>query len=242
MTALPGPAGGEPYFGVVTGVVEKVEDDPEHECRVQLKLLRFDSAMITEWCRVAQPYAGNGYGVSLVPEEGDEVLVAFDQGDLRFPIVIGCLYNGIDKPPTHRSRNKDEKLLRTKHGHELVLDDSPGNEAVRLTSSAGHRITLDDANKSVVVRTASNGTVTVTADGSVEISAGSGSVTISGPSVTLETPKVNLGSNASQPVLAGTAFATWALSHTHPVAPSGVTGTPLPPGPSPLAPKVQVAM
>ncbi|MFF3456887.1 phage baseplate assembly protein V [Streptomyces sp. NPDC002730] len=242
MTGMPGPAVDKRYFGVMTGVVERVEDDPEKECRVQLSLPWFDGATITEWCRVAQPYAGNGYGASFVPEKGDEVLVAFDQGDMRFPIVIGCLYNGVDKPPTHRSGSRDEKLLRTKHGHELALDDSSGKEAVRLTSSAGHRIELDDAGSSVVVRTASGGKVTVTADGSVEISAGSGPVTVTGGSVTLDAPQVKLGTGTSEPVLPGTTFEDWFRTHTHPVVSPVATGPVTYTGPAPMSTTVQVAL
>ncbi|WP_405809949.1 phage baseplate assembly protein V [Streptomyces sp. NBC_00210] len=243
MTGMPGPAVDKRYFGVATGVVERVEDDPEKECRVQLKLPWFDSATITEWCRVAQPYAGNGYGASFVPEKGDEVLVAFDQGDMRFPIVIGSLYNGVDKPPTHRASGRDEKLLRTRHGHELVLDDSSGKEAVRLTSSAGHRIELDDAGRSVVVRTASGGKVTVTADGSVEISAGAGPVKVTGGSVTLDAPQVRLGTGASQHVVPWETFLPWFIGHTHPIVSPVATGPALPaPGPPPMSTTVQVAL
>lgn len=249
MSAMPGLTVDKKYFGVATGIVQRVEDDPEKECRVQLTLPWYDGATISEWCRVAQPYAGNGYGASFVPEQGDEVLVAFDQGDMRYPVVIGCLYNGVDKPPTHRTGGRDEKLLRTKHGHELALDDSTGRQAVRLTSSAGHRVELDDAGNSVVVRTASGGKVTVAADGSVEITAGSGPVTVSGgsvtvtaDSVTLDAPQVKLGSGASEPALTGTTFANWVLAHTHTVGPPGVTGTALPTAPAPMSTTVRVAL
>jgi uncharacterized protein involved in type VI secretion and phage assembly len=36
----------------------------------------------------------------VLPEVDDEVLVAFDHWDIRFPVVIGRLWNGVDKPPT----------------------------------------------------------------------------------------------------------------------------------------------
>lgn len=250
MTAMPGPVLDNMYFGVVTAIVVRVEDDPEKECRVKLKLPWFHGAMISDWCRVTQPYAGNGYGASFVPEQGDEVLVAFNHGDMRYPVVIGCLYNGVDKPPTHRTGGRDEKLLRTKHGHELALDDSSGKEAVRLTSSAGHRIELDDAGGSVVVRTASGGRVTVTADGSVEISAGSGPVTIGGgsvtitaDSVTLDAPQVKLGTGASDHAVSWEKFLPWFTQHTHPVPGSGTTLQAVPPPgvPAPMSTTVRVA-
>ena len=107
----------------------------------------FDDEMVSEWCRVAQPYAGNGYGVFLVPEVGDEVLVAFIHGDMRLPIVLGGLYNGQDKPPTSRQDDTDQKLIRTKAGHELLFDDSDGTERVTLETAGGHALDLDDAGR-----------------------------------------------------------------------------------------------
>ncbi|MEV8435316.1 phage baseplate assembly protein V [Streptomyces sp. HUAS 31] len=229
---MPGTAVDKRYYGVATGTVEQVEGDPEKECRVRLRLPWFDDSTITDWCRVAQSYAGRGYGACFVPEVGDEVLIAFFQGDMRYPIVVGSLYNGKDKPPTHRERDRDEKLVRTKHGHTLVLDDSPGRESVRLASAAGHRIELDDAGRAVTVRTASGGKVTVTADGSVEISAGSGPVTVRAASVTVDAAQVNLGTGASLSPVVWEKLGPWLSTHVHPSA-AGPTSPPTPPLPVP---------
>ena len=89
------------YYGVYEALVSDV-NDPANEGRVKIKMPWFDEQMETEWCRVRQFYAGNGYGAFFVPEVGDEVLIAFIQGDMRQPIILGGLYNGNDKPPSHR--------------------------------------------------------------------------------------------------------------------------------------------
>ena len=159
------------YYGVVEAIVAKVTDDPEHECRVTLRFPFFDGATAeSDWCRVVQPYAGNGYGAVFVPEEGDEVLVAFVHGDMRFPIVLGGLYNGVDKPPTDRTASQDQKLIKTKHGHQVLLDDSQGQEAIRITTAGGHELILDDA----------SGTVAVTGNGVKITLEDSGTVTVQG--------------------------------------------------------------
>jgi phage baseplate assembly protein V len=77
--------------------------------------------METDWCRVRQFYAGNGYGAVWVPDLGDEVLVAFIQGDMRQPIVLGGLYNGKDRPPAQDPR---ERMICSKNGHKLRFIDS----------------------------------------------------------------------------------------------------------------------
>ena len=213
------------YYGVVEALVAKVTGDPEHECRVTLRFPFFDGATAeTDWCRVAQPYAGNGYGAVFVPEEGDEVLVAFVHGDMRFPVVLGGLYNGADKPPTDRTASKDQKMVRTKHGHQVVLDDSQGNEAIRITTAGGHELILDDA----------SGTVAVTGNGVKITLEDSGTVTVQGTKVVVEATNIALGSSAASlsPVL-GEEFLTIFNSHTHalPFPPVGATlpGTALPP-------------
>jgi uncharacterized protein involved in type VI secretion and phage assembly len=83
------------FYGVVEAVVVEVVD-PDKEGRVKIQFPWFDEEMVTEFCRVRQFYAGNGYGAFFVPEAGDEVLVAFVHGDMRMPVILGGLYNGKD--------------------------------------------------------------------------------------------------------------------------------------------------
>ena len=232
------------YYGVVEAIVAKVTDDPEHECRVTLRFPFFDGATAeSDWCRVAQPYAGNGYGAVFVPEVGDEVLVAFVHGDMRFPIVLGGLYNGMDKPPTDRTASADQKMVRTKHGHQVVLDDSQGKEAIRITTAGGHELILDDAGGTVAVTgngvkitLEDSGTVTVqgtnvTVQGT-NVTVQGTNVTVKGSTVTVEAARINLGSAEAllSPIL-GEAFMLIFNTHTHVATPiiGGPTTPPVPP-------------
>jgi uncharacterized protein involved in type VI secretion and phage assembly len=135
------------YYGVYEAIVTEV-NDPSKEGRAQVRFPWFDEQMTTEWCRVRQFYAGNDYGAFFVPEVGDEVLVAFIQGDMHFPVILGGLYNGQDKPPTARAADKDQKMIRTKGRHEILLDDTRNQELVRIKTRGGHQITLDDTSGS----------------------------------------------------------------------------------------------
>src|SRR4029453_4492610 len=97
------------YYGVVEALVEAVDGDDEG--RVKLRFPWFDDGTVTDWGRVTQLYPANGYGSVFVPEQGDEVLVAFVHGDMRFPIVLGGLYNGSDKPPAAPVEGRDRKTI-----------------------------------------------------------------------------------------------------------------------------------
>lgn len=139
------------YYGVAEAIVVDV-NDPGKQGRVKLNFPWFDGGeAISDWSRVAQTYAGNGYGSFFVPEVGDEVLVAFIHGDLRLPIVVGALYNGSDLPATHRASDKDEKLIRTRAGHQVLMVDTAGQEKVEVTTKKGHKLVLDDAGDSITL-------------------------------------------------------------------------------------------
>ena len=207
------------YYGVVEALVAKVTDDPEHECRVTLRFPFFDGGVAeSDWCRVAQPYAGSGYGAVFTPEVCDEVLAAFVQGDMRFPIVLGGLFNGDDKPPTDRTASRDQKVIRTKHGHQLLFDDSAGQKAIRITTAGGHQLILDDA----------AGTVAITGNGVKITLEDTGTVTLQGAKVTVDAPQIALGSAASQSLILGELFLGLYNGHTHASA-VGPTAPPLPP-------------
>ena len=229
------------YFGVYSATVTKVEDDKAKEGRVKIICHWFDEQTEMDWCRVAQVYAGNGYGAFFTPEPGDEVLLAFDNGDMRAPIILGGLYNGKDKPPTFRSSTKDQKMIHTKGGNELLLDDTPNKKRVKLTTSGGHTADLSDVDKKILLQSSGGQTVTLD-DGAKKITvqagsttitmdASSGSVTIAGGPITLQSNQIFLGASgsATHPVPFGEVLLSIFNAHTHVcTAPGTPSATPLP--------------
>jgi uncharacterized protein involved in type VI secretion and phage assembly len=213
--------------GVVTAIVVDNED-PLGEGRVRLTYPWLHASMETEWCRVCQLYAGDGYGSFFVPEKGDEVLVSCVHGDLNEAIVLGGLYNGKDKPAGKREKppGADEKLIRTKGKHQVLLDDTSNKKKIEIKSSAGQVLLLDDKDNKVVISTGSgqsiemkkNGnSITLTTTGGQSITLdGSGGITLKGPTtIKLDGTKVDIGTAASQPALLGTLFMTMFSTHTH---------------------------
>jgi len=150
------------FYGVFTGIVTSVVQDKSKEGKVTVTLPWFDDQTELE-CRVCQIYAGKGYGAFFVPEERDEVLVAFINGDMRFPIILGGLYNGVDKPPTFRATDKDQKMIRTKGGHQLILDDTSGAEKITIVDKSGNNsIEIDSVGDAITI-SAKTGKLTLNA-------------------------------------------------------------------------------
>ena len=171
------------FYGVAEALVESVED-PQQEGRVRVRLPWFDSREVSDWCRVANLFAGNGYGSTWTPEPEDEVLVAFVHGDLRLPIILGGLYNGRDKPPRARTATSNQKTLRTKAGHEVLLDDSSGSLGVEVRTSAGHRLRLDDVSNEITLEVSGGPSLVMRQSGS-DVQIRATSITLDATSITL---------------------------------------------------------
>jgi uncharacterized protein involved in type VI secretion and phage assembly len=133
--------------GVVIGIVTN-NRDPDGMGRVRLNFPWRNETKESDWARLATLYAGNGRGTVFYPEVNDEVLVAFEQGDINHPYVIGGLWNGRDNPPEANSDGKNNiKKIRSRSGHEIIFcdDSDTKKEKIEIHSSAGHTVILDDA-------------------------------------------------------------------------------------------------
>ena len=104
------------------------------------------------WMRYAQPWAGNVWGSLSIPRDGQEVVVAFEQGDPDRPIAIGSVYNSINMPPFELPVNKNYSGLKTStptgsadQFSGLAFNDTKGSEEVRLHSERNMTIQVENA-------------------------------------------------------------------------------------------------
>jgi hypothetical protein len=110
--------------GVATGRVINLLD-PQGLGRVQVQLPFIDSIDLQPWARIATLSAGAFYGSYFVPQVGEDVLLAFEHGDVRVPYVIGSLWNAFPARPPLPSPLTQQRLLRTPLGNQIVLGDVP---------------------------------------------------------------------------------------------------------------------
>lgn len=167
-------------YGVVVATVTSVED-PEKLGRVKVSYPWLGENAEGTWARVTAPMAGNGMGIYFMPEIGDEVLVAFEHGDGRFPYVIGSLWSGKTKPPLKLGEGKnDVRLIKSRSGHVIRLTDEDGKEKIEIIDKSGkNHVSID---------TATN-TITIAADKDVTISAPKGTIK-------LDAQKIEIASSA----------------------------------------------
>jgi uncharacterized protein involved in type VI secretion and phage assembly len=158
--------------GVVSGIVDDV-NDPDQSGRVRVRFPWLADKYTSDWCRVVHAGAGKERGFFILPEVGDEVLVAFDQGEVRRPYVLGGLYNGQDTAKTGPGNLFDgsthavnNRLFTSRTGHQLVFIDAADHCGVVVSTGDGKiAIRLDQADKKIDIT--SSGAVTITADGDV---------------------------------------------------------------------------
>jgi uncharacterized protein involved in type VI secretion and phage assembly len=138
-------SGQERINGVMVAIVSNNED-PEQMARVKVSYPWRGSSDESHWARIAVLSAGKDRGMYFLPEVGDEVLVAFEGGDINHPYVIGSLWNGKDKPPEKNDGGKnDKRVIKSRSGHQIIMDDKDGKEKLTLKSKGGQMIVLDDS-------------------------------------------------------------------------------------------------
>lgn len=163
--------------GVALALVTQNKDD-ESQCRVKVSYPWHENPRDSYWARLAMPMAGASRGMVFIPEVGDEVLVAFEREDLRFPYILGALWNGKDKPPLANDDGKnDKRILTSRKKHHLLFDDGTRG-VVELAHVKGRRITIDDngilitdENGNEVKIDTTSGAMTLKASGDLKISA-----------------------------------------------------------------------
>ena len=148
-----GTAGGAPINGVVIAQVTD-NNDPNNQARVKLKFPWLDDNYESDWARVTQLGAGPNSGALFMPEVNDEVLVAFEFGDIRRPFVVGSLYNGQDTPNLGNSLFNNGQVMRrgliSRKGHQFIFFDDPNKAGVAIISSDGNlKISLNETNSEI---------------------------------------------------------------------------------------------
>ena len=114
--------------GVVIALVTDV-NDPTGQGKIKVRFPWMSDSEVgdnhqSDWIRIAAGMGGNNRGTFFMPEVNDEALVAFEHGDVRFPYVLGFLWNGQDHPPADHVRLR---RIQSVNGHRISFIDSTAN-------------------------------------------------------------------------------------------------------------------
>ncbi len=176
-------------YGVVLGIVTNNQDE-DNLGRVKLRFPWLSDGDESFWARLAMPMAGAERGMFFLPDVDDEVLVAFEHGDINRPYVVGALWSGTDKPPLANDDGENNiKQIKTRSGHTITLNDTDGEETIEI-------IDKTESNK-IIINSAEN-TITVESAGDLTLKAPDGVMSLEAKEVAIaSTDAMTIESGAS---------------------------------------------
>jgi phage protein D/phage baseplate assembly protein gpV len=187
----------EKFYGVyIAKVLEPpmIGSDPDPAstlgARVKVTFPWLSDTNMSGWARVCVPQAGMNSGVYFMPSVGDSVVVAFQDGEISMPVVIGSVWDGPAKPPVYPPvpPNMLKSVIKTRLGHTIVLDDTPGPAMVTVQHALGSQIVMG-----------ADGSITVNANTMLNLNAST--IAMSAKSaINLTAPNVNVAVTAAMSV------------------------------------------
>ncbi len=159
--------------GPVAAIVTDI-DDPEKLGRVRVKFPWLNDTFSSGFARICAPSSGKERGFFFIPEVNDEVLVAFEHGNINYPYVIGGLWNKKDPPPkgtgssVYDSKGVNQRVIRSRSGHRVILDDTQGKEQILVENHTGN-VSILMASKDNSITIKSKGNFTIETDGAFSV-------------------------------------------------------------------------
>ena len=150
----------EPGQTMLVGIVTD-NKDPKGWGRVKVKFPTLTEDHSSNWARVVGVGAGPQRGFDCLPEINDEVLVAFEHGDIHRPYVLGGVWNGKDKPPAAVEDSVQDgkvrlRTIKTRTGHvvQFVEEDGSGRkDGIYIETAGGYKISLNDSEMAIEIVT-----------------------------------------------------------------------------------------
>lgn len=124
--------------------------DPEGLNRVLVRFLARGPASgesATAWAIVAVPFAGDAMGAFMIPDVGARVVLGCLNGDPRYPVVIGSLWDGTTASPETlggSGASVDRWSMTGKAGTRIAIVEEGGSSRIEIETAGGRRAVLDD--------------------------------------------------------------------------------------------------
>ncbi|MBS1744744.1 MAG: type VI secretion system tip protein VgrG [Bacteroidetes bacterium] len=176
--------------GLQTGIVNKLESDPQSEFRVLIQLPTQGGADEAIWARVATLDAGNNRGSYYRPEIGDEVIVGFIDNDPMHAIILGCLHSSKNASPVTPADANNIKGFYSREKMRWQFDDD--KKEILFETPSGNKILMSEDQKGIALED-QNGNKIVMNDSGIEITSSkdlkikaSGDVTVEGTNIEIK--------------------------------------------------------
>jgi Rhs element Vgr protein len=176
--------------GLHIGIVTQIEDDPDSEFRVKIRIPIISPDDEGSWARISTLDAGNARGSFFRPEVDDEVVVGFLNDDPRSPVILGMLHSSSLAAPLTPTSDNFQKGFFTRENIQLVFDDD--KKSVTILTPGNNSIVISDDKKSIVLTDQNNNKIEMSDKGiilesgkDISLKASSGDIKIEGMNITL---------------------------------------------------------
>lgn len=176
--------------GLHIAVVTQIEDDPDSEFRVKVRIPVISADDEGSWARIATLDAGNARGSFFRPEVDDEVVVGFLNDDPRSPVILGCLHSSSLAAPLTPTSDNYQKGFFTRENIQLLFDDE--KKSVTIKTPGDNSIVIDDDAKSIILKDQNNNKIEMSDKGiiiesgaDISLKASSGDIKVEGMNITL---------------------------------------------------------
>lgn len=188
--------------GLQIGVVVQLENDPDGEDRILVKLPMVDNAARGIWTRVATLDAGSQRGSFFRPEIGDEVIVGFINDDPRDAITLGMLHSSAKPAPLPGQDDNHIKGFVTRSQMKLLFDDD--QKIITVETPAGNKVVISEADQTITTTDQTGNTskmspsgIEIKSPGDIKVEA-TGNITVKATGdLTLEGKNVNVKATAA---------------------------------------------
>jgi uncharacterized protein involved in type VI secretion and phage assembly len=149
--------------GLQIGKVVQLQEDPDGEDRILVRLPIINNSARGIWARMASLDAGSNRGAFFRPEIEDEVIVGFVNDDPRDAIVLGMLNSSAKPAPITAQDVNHEKGFVTRSNMRVLFNDD--TKTIAISTPAGNSIVLDEKSTSIVITDQNNNTIKMETSG-----------------------------------------------------------------------------
>lgn len=200
-----GLAGG--ISGLQIGIVVQLENDPDGQHRILVRIPMIDNEAQGIWTRIASLDAGKDRGAYFRPELGDEVIVGFINDDPRDAVVLGMLHSSVNPAPIVAKDANHEKGFTTRSKMHISFNDD--TKTISIDTPAGNKIVLDESGQKIEIEDQNNNKVTMNSSGvsvesplEVKIKAGTNLSLEAGASLSIKAKTLSMQATGSAEITA----------------------------------------
>jgi len=165
VSALPAAGLVPSVHGLQMGVVTALENDPDGEDRIKVRIPMISASDEGIWARLSTLDAGKERGTYYRPEIGDEVVVGFLDNDPRYPVVLGMCHSSAKPSPEPAKDDNHLKGYVSREKMKMTFDDE--KKIVRIETPAGNKIALTEEDSGIVIEDQNGNKITMDANGIV---------------------------------------------------------------------------